>query len=143
MATMRQVSKLLLMITAAIAAEMPDPWTKVREITSGDEVRIFKRDTKQPLLARFDEARDDSIVIVVKNEQIAVRKDQIDRIDARRTGGSRVKAETKTSTGGPEQRPDTPVPNRSPAPATSVSSGISVGSKPDFETVYRRPVLSK
>jgi hypothetical protein len=140
---MWHASKLLLITAAVFAAEKPDPWTKVREIKSGAEVRILKRDAKQPVLARFDEARDDSIVVVVKNEQVAIAKDDIERIDARPSGSSRVKTESKTTTTGPEKQPATPVPNRSPGPSTSVSSGISVGSKPGFETVYRRPVLSK
>ena len=69
------------------------------ELKSGTELRIYKKDAKQPLLVKMDEATDESLLVVLKNEQVSIPKDQIDRIDYRptRTGG-RVITENKTAT---------------------------------------------
>jgi hypothetical protein len=122
----------------ALGAE--DPWMKVRAIKSGSELRILKREAKQPLLATFDEATDERIVVVVKNEQVSIPKEDIDRLDARPKTGRPVTRESKVTTSAPgnpaptDQRPG----GGPPGPSQSVSSGVSFGSKPDFETVYRR-----
>jgi hypothetical protein len=116
-----------------------DPWSKVREMKSGAELRIFKKDAKKPLLATFDEANEERIVVVIKNEQMAIPKDEVDRIDYRPSQpGGRVKAE---STATEDSHPQTAgrVPSIRPGPSTSTSSGIMIGSKADFETIYRRP----
>jgi hypothetical protein len=135
----RLVSWLCLAGVLAIGAE--DPWAKVRAIKSGSELRILKREAKQPLLATFDEATDERIVVVVKNEQVSIPKEDIERIDARPKTGRPVTRETKTTTSAPgnpapvDQRPG----GGPPGPSGSSSSSLTFGSKPDFETVYRRP----
>lgn len=117
-----------------------DGWDKVRELKSGAELRIQKKGSAQPLLATMDEANEDRILVVVKNEQMAIPKDQIDRLDARPKGGSRVVKETKTTSNPPgnpsptEQR----IGGGPVGPSGSSSSSLSFGSKPNFETVYRR-----
>src|SRR6202158_1363193 len=82
---------------AAFAAD--NPWNKVKELKTGTELRIFKTGAKQPILAMMDEATDDRLVIVVKKEQMAIDKDEIDRIDYRpaKSGGPRVTKETRTT----------------------------------------------
>jgi hypothetical protein len=87
---------IFLLALALFAAD--DPWTKVRELKSGTELRIYKRNAKQPLLAKMDQATEESLVIVVKNEQVAVPKEEIDRVDHRPAGGSRVTRESTTKT---------------------------------------------
>lgn len=125
--------------TAVVLAAADDPWTKVQELKSGSDLRIYKKGASQPLTARFDEANEERIVIVVKNEQMSIPKEDIDRVDAR--AGARTPRkmipDTKVKTNDPDY---TPRPAAgAPVPSTSYSTGLSVsGGKPDFEIVYRR-----
>jgi hypothetical protein len=129
----------LLAASAAFAAD--DPWSKVKEIKSGTEIRIQKKGSAQPLVGKFDEARDDAVVIVLKNEQVAVDKDDIDRLDARPgKPASRIVRETKTKTQDPDPKPPAGMSHGPNVPGQSYSTNVGVTSKPDFETVYRRPV---
>src|ERR1051326_3442129 len=118
-----------------------DTWTAVTKLKSGAEIRVLKKGSMRPVLGNFDEADNDRVVMVVKNEQIAIPRDQIDRLDARPQSGSRVKVESKTTTDDPQKagEPDAGMHSH-PVNGTSSSSGVSVVGKPDYETVYRRPV---
>jgi len=126
---MLRIFVLLLTCMTAWAAE--DAWTKVRELKSGAELRIYKKSPKQAVLAKFDELTSENLVVVVKNEQVAIPRDEIDRIDARPVKrGSRITKENSGASGA--------VPPDGGRPSSSYSSGVSIGNKPDFETVYRR-----
>ena len=131
--------RLLIVLMAAITAlAADDPWTKVKDVKSGTEVRVFKRNNPQPVMAKMDELTADNLVVVVKNEQVAIPRDQIDRIDARPSQvKTRVTAKTESKATDPDTSP-APPGYHSRTPGTSTSTGVSVGSKPDFETVYRR-----
>ena len=135
--------KILLFALLSMAAYGADnPWNKVKELKTGAELRIFKTGAKQPILAMMDEATDERLIIVVKKEQMAIDKDQIDRIDYRppKSGGPRVTKETRTTLDPPGQVAG-PAPRGSGGgggPSTSTSSSLNLGSKPDFETIYRR-----
>jgi len=119
----RSLALFLLAVSTAFCAD--DPWAKVRELKSGTEIRIFKKGSMQPVLAKMDEASADAVIVVVKNEQISIPKDQVDRLDYRPPQpGGRVKKEVTTKT----ETPD-----------TTTSTNYVIGSKPDFETLYRRP----
>src|SRR5947209_3353457 len=83
-----------LFVAAAFAAD--DPWTKVKELKSGTEVRVMKKGAAQPVIGKFDEATDENLILVVKTEQTAIAKDAIDRIDYRPAKPRLVK-ETKTT----------------------------------------------
>jgi hypothetical protein len=123
----------------------PDPWAKVRELKSGTDLRIYKKGAKQPVLAKMDEAFDDRIVVALKDEQTSVAREDIDRLDARPSqSGKRVVAETKTTTTNPNHSAS-PRDNigGSSMPGTSSSSGLTIGGKPDFETIYRRVPAAK
>jgi hypothetical protein len=137
--------RLIIALIASVALfGADDPWAKVKELKTGTELRIFKKGSAQPLLATSDDVTEDKVIVVVKNEQSAIAKDDIDRIDYRPPQkGSRVTRETKTSTGagdiakvtgGPEERG----PSRASVPGQSYGSSLSIGSKPPFETLYRR-----
>jgi len=123
---------------AALGAE--DSWSKVRELKGGAEIRVYKKGARQPILAKADEATDDKLVVVIKNEQVAIAKDEIDRIDARPVqSNSRVKRETRDSTSDPSKEPVIAThPREAVGPTSSSSTNFSLGSKPDFETIYRR-----
>jgi hypothetical protein len=130
---------LVLMVSASLAMAADDPWAKLREVKSGGDLRIIRKGSAQPLLAKMDELTDTHLVVVVKNEQTAIPREAIDRVDYR-PSGSRVTKESKTTTS-PPGTGGTPGVN-APKPggsSTSSSTNVSIGSRPDFETVYRRP----
>jgi hypothetical protein len=129
-----------LLILSSVSAE--DTWSKVKALKSGTEIRVFQAGAKEPLVGKIDEADDERIVLALKNEQKAVAKADIERLEARPTGGRPV---TKTSTVKREDpsaelaKPKVPVPGSSATPAlSSSSSSVSFGSKPGFELVYRK-----
>lgn len=136
-----------LLLAQASTGDVPkkdDPWQKVTALASGQEVRIIKKGAVgKPLLGVFDEANAERVVIVVKNEQIAIAKEDVDRLDARPKGGSRVTKSSKSTQNMPMDRPPSanpgdrvrPVP---PGSTSETSSGLNIGSKPDFEPIYRR-----
>lgn len=133
----------LVLLAAATAFAVDDPWAKVKEIKGGAEIRIVKKGAAQPLVGKFGELTDESVIIVLKNEETAVHKEDIDRLDARPDKGSRL-----TKTGTQDGPPKVETPDGKPAvgmnhgpnvPGSSYNSGLSIGSKPDFEVVYRRP----
>jgi hypothetical protein len=131
----------LFLCTAFLAFGADDPWAKLKELKTGTELRVFKKGAAQPVLVKMDELTDDNLVVINKNEQTAIPRDQIDRVDYR-PSGSRVtrQSTTKVTDGVGDPKSVIPGPNGAASgPSTSTSSGLSIGSKPDFETVYKRP----
>lgn len=131
----------LLFISAAILFAADDPWTKVKELKSGTEIRVLKKGSMQPVLGKIDEANDENLILVVKNEQLAIPKDQVDRLDFRPSGRRLVKeTTTKEDNSNQSKEPRAGmqgVPTGAPGYTSSTSVGIQ--NRPDFETLYRRP----
>ena len=123
---MRELAILIFAAGAAFAAD--DPWAKVKELKSGSEVRILKKGSPKPLEGKLDEVRDTDLVVVLKNEQVAIPKDQIDRLDARKLGSRKTSVETKSGT----------ADNPNAKPGTAYSTTTNIGGKPEYETLYRR-----
>jgi hypothetical protein len=144
---MRVLLCLLTAVSFAPGADIvkkDDQWTKVKELKSGTEIRVYKKGAAQPILAKAGDATDDKLIIVLKNEESAIDKKDIDRIDARPQGGKRATVTSKTTNNEPTAQPvDGVRPENYPKPGTSYSSGLSVGSKPDFETIYQRRAGAK
>lgn len=135
----RDATFIFVMFTCA-AALLPGAetsWTKVKDLKGRAELRIYKKGAREPINATFDDASDERIIVVVRNEQTAIRKEDIDRIDARPLSPPRKMSVDKTEK---KTEPDyTPRPNAGPPiPGTESSSNVSFGSKPNFETIYRR-----
>ena len=120
----------LFLCAALLGLGADDPWAKVKELKTGTELRVFKKGAAQPLLVQMDELTDDNLVVIAKSQQTAIPRDQFDRVDSRPSGKSRVTRETTSKT-------DDAV--GAARPTTTTSSNVSIGSKPDFETIYRRP----
>lgn len=135
---MPRVLLLNLATLAAFGAE--NSWDKVRELKTGTELRIIKKGARQPLIGIMDEANDERLIVVIKNEEIAIRKDDIDRVDFRPATKSRVAKETRTTQSDTTQStPVGPQPKGSQSgPSTSTTTSFGGASKPDFETIYRR-----
>src|SRR4051812_11448678 len=81
---MRKLAIFLCMAWLAFGVE--DPWAKLKELKSGTELRVFKKGAAQPLLVKMGELTDENLVVINKNEETAIARDQIDRVDARPTG---------------------------------------------------------
>ena len=132
---------LLLIAAIATATASDDTWTKVKDLKSGTELRITREGAKQPLMAQMDHANDETLYIATKKEQLSIPKSEIVRLDARppQKGNKLTKQSTikGNEVGNPspsEQRAG----GRLAGPSSSASSSVSIGSKPDFETIYRR-----
>jgi hypothetical protein len=136
------VKSVLILCAALVAFGADDPWAKLKDLKTGTELRVFKKGAAQPLLVQMDELTDDNLVVIDKKQQTAIARDQIDRVDYRPSGKPRVTRETTTkvtdSVGDPKAVIPSPNPG-APGSTTSTSSNLSIGSKPDFETIYKRP----
>ena len=136
---MARLAILLLAVAAAFGAD--DPWTKVKELKSGTEIRVIKKGSTTPVQGTIYEANDENLILVVKKEQIAIDKDLIDRLDYR-TPQPRLVKETTTKAGnsGIPEEPKAGM-NGSSVGGSGYSSGSSVNfqGKGDFQTLYRRP----
>jgi hypothetical protein len=130
----------LLILTAISALAANDPWAKVRELKSGSEVRVYKAGSSQPITGKLDEVHDDSIVLILKNEQVGVQKDEIDRLDARPSqAGNHMIKDTHTRVDNPDPAKPTPGPSQgATGPTTSTTTNLNLRPKADFDTVYRR-----
>jgi len=129
---------LLIPVLAAFAADTDDPWKKVRDLKTGTEVRIIKVGAASLINAKFAELTDDNLVVIVKNEQVAIPKDKIARIDSTPQKGY-LTTETKTTTAsdGPTRTKPNP-PSGVPSSSTSYSTGVAITEKAAFETIYRK-----
>jgi len=113
-------------------------WNKVKDLKTGSELRIYKTGSRKPIVATFYDATNDRLVVAVKKEQIAIARTDIDRIDARPVSASGRPSVQKTDTQtDPDYTPGRPF-SGPPVPGSSSASSVSWGSKPDFETIYRR-----
>jgi len=119
---------LLLMLAGLVAYGADDDWAKVKALKTGAELQVYKRGSTQPIAAQMDELTDENLVVIVKKAQTAIPREQIDRIDARPARKRVTKETTTKQTVDPDGTQN-----------TSTSTGYSFGSKPNFETVYRRP----
>lgn len=138
----------LLLVSLSVVLGADDPWEKVRDLKTGQELRIYKKGAVQPVLAQMADLTDESLIVIVKKEQTAIPKADIERVEARplHTGG-RIKRETKTTvdkgTSGAANSSNTmaermAVPSGNTGPSASSSTSWSTSGKADFETVYRR-----
>jgi hypothetical protein len=132
---------LLFILAGLVAFGAEDEWAKVKALKTGADIRVFKKGSSQPVLAQMDELTDDNLIVIVKKTQTAIPRDQIDRIDARPSNNRQVTKETVTKENFPDSKAQADAGAGGPAmPSTSTSTSVSMGGKPDFETVYRRPI---
>jgi hypothetical protein len=143
---MRAILLALTALSLASGADIKtdDQWIKVKELKSGTEIRVYKKGAAQPILAKAGDATDEKLIVVLKNAETAIDKKDIDRVDARPQAGKRAKVESNATMNEPtSQSVDGVRPENYPKPGSSYSSGVSMGSKPDFETIYQRRVGTK
>ena len=133
---MSRIATFILMATVLLGAETS--WTRVKDLKGRNEVRIYKKGIREPINATFDEASDERVIVVVKNKEVAIPKEDIDRIDARPVKGPRKMNVESTAKETPPDYTPRPV-GGPPVPGTSASSNVNFGSgQSEFETIYRR-----
>ncbi|HXK06698.1 MAG TPA: hypothetical protein VMS37_30160 [Verrucomicrobiae bacterium] len=133
----------VLLCAGMLAFGADDPWAKVKELKTGTELQVYKRGAAQPLNVKMDELTDENLVVINKNAQVAIPRDQIDRIDARPI--ARVRTVTDTADAqkdaATDPRSNIPGPNQPPGTihqtSTTATNGVT-WTKQGFETVYRR-----
>src|SRR3974390_1592399 len=135
---MSRFAVLLLAVTAAFAAD--DPWTKVKELKRGTDIRVIKKGSVTPVLGKFADASDENLILVVKNEEVAIARDLIDRLDYR-PAQPRVVRETKTKVddSGIPPEPKAGMNGAGVGPGYSSGGTLSFQGKGDFELLYKRP----
>lgn len=140
---MMRLAVFLFAALAAVGAD--DAWAKVKELGSGTELKIWRKGAAQPVETVYDDLTDEKLLVVLKNEQVAMPKEEIDRIDARPKAqkGKPVKeTRVERDVHRPERAAAPPRSLREPAagsPQSSVSNTVSwSGGKAPYETVYRR-----
>jgi hypothetical protein len=124
-----------------LLAQPPSDWNKVMELATGSELRIYRNGSKKPLEAKMGEASGDKLVILLKNEQTGIDRDEIDRIEWRSGKPSvRREATSSTDTGKVPGSGVPDLPGRTiSGPSGSRSSSLTFGGKGKFEVIYTRP----
>jgi hypothetical protein len=140
MAAMRLILACCFLISALFGAD--DPWTKVKELKSGTEIKITRVGAKEVWVGKMDEANDERVLLVLKNSQMAIDRADVMTLEARPGTGRRVTKEStvkQTDASAELAKPKVPVPGSKPTPQLdSYSSGVGFSSKPGFELIYRK-----
>ena len=129
-------------LIAAFAADAKDPWSKVQTLKTGTELRIIKSGAAAPIMAQFAELTDDHLVVVVNNEQIAIPRERVSRIDSRQEKGYVTPESKARSASGGSREANPNVPNASPSASTAYSTGVAIRDKIPYETIYRRGAVT-
>ena len=125
----------LLFSIGAFAEDTEDPWTKVRELKTGTDLRIIQVGAPAPVTAKFAELTEESLIVILKNEEVAIPRVKISRIDSHPQKGY-VRTESKQTTPSDGSGAGKKVPGA--APTSSYSTGVAISDKIDYETIYRR-----
>jgi hypothetical protein len=137
---MKRIVLLLLTAMAALAAE--NSWVEVRELKRGAELRIYRVNTKEPFLAKFDQASDESLIVITKNGQVSIPKEDIQRLDRRRVPPHRLVKETRIERKIPPKVAEI-TNNTIPGATTSVKTRLDIPSESAFEKIYDRTPAAK
>lgn len=129
---------LLLLVPVFMALGADDPWAKVSELKRGTQVWVYKTGAKQALAGTLDETREQSLVVILKNQQVAIPKDEIDRVAIRPTK-TRVTAESRTKTSDPTAKERDLDPEQGPGkPTQTTAGGIRLHPGSALQTIYQR-----
>jgi hypothetical protein len=70
---------LVIFVATVTAWAQDEDWSKVRQVESGTDLRVYKKGQKKPISGKMTEANDGNLVVSVKNGQESVTRDQIER----------------------------------------------------------------
>ena len=138
---MRTAAVLMLALMTVFAA---DDWKKVSELKTGTDLKIYERGATQPRQAKFSDVTEENLLVIIKNAQVAIPKDKIDRIDCRAPRKSGVKVDNQVQQDNPakpssndRQGPSQPVHSGTGLPSYSSSSNVTFDGG-EYWTIYRR-----
>jgi len=137
----RRSSLLVVLSAAGMLLAADDTWKSVQALKSRTELRIFRKSAREPLNAALEEADENRIVVVAKDKQLAIPKEDVDRIDGRPVKAPAKHVDSTAKVTDPDFVRPHPPNGGANVPTTSYGSNVSFG-KPDFETVYRRPLVT-
>ncbi|MGO9242992.1 MAG: hypothetical protein ACLPXM_19930 [Terriglobales bacterium] len=140
---MRVTIVCLLAALTVFAAD--DEWKKLNALKTGTELKIYEEGSSQPRLAKFSDATENNLLVIVKKTEVAIPKDAIDRVEYRppKKGGPKVEQRTKmddpaASSASGRDGTNVPVHTDSGLPGYSSTTSISSNGG-EFQTIYRRP----
>lgn len=118
-------------------------WKKLQDLRAGTELKVFERGEAQPRAVKFADATEKSLIVIVKNAQVAIAREKIDRIDYRPPKKPTVSKTTKmdepgTTNPGPQGPNTGPALPESGEHSYSSSAAVSFDTA-GFQTIYRRP----
>jgi len=103
-----------------------DEWQKVKDLKTGSDLRIYKKGAVKRIEAKSGSVTESSVVVVMKNEEVAIQKADIVRVDFRPPATKPTKSETRTKG-----------VDASGNPTDSLSGGLSWG-RDGWQTVFKR-----
>jgi hypothetical protein len=74
--------------------EASDPWDKLTNIKSGSDLRIYRKGAAEFTAAKSAYVTERKVVVIIKNTETAIDKNEIDRVESRPPAGK--PAQTKT-----------------------------------------------
>jgi len=122
-----------------------DDWKKLSALKTGTELKIYEQGSSQPRLAKYSDATENNLVVIVKKTEVAIPRDAIDRVAYRppKKGGPKVEQRTKVddpSASSASGREGTNIPVHTDSGLPGYSSTTSISSDGgEFQTIYRRP----
>jgi hypothetical protein len=80
---MRTIILCLAALAVAFGADTKteDKWAKVKELKTGSDLRVYKLGGAKPVEAKLGDVTEDNLIVVMKNEQMAIAKKDIARVE--------------------------------------------------------------
>jgi hypothetical protein len=130
------------LFAAAFAAEPEDDWKKVMALSRGTEVRLTGPGIKSTLEGKVDQVNDEAIVLMLRNEQRSVLKEEIATLDFRNVTATRkLTKDSKVSTDDTSANPIPPrqrLPGQSAVPRNmSSTTSVTLPTRAPWEPLYR------
>jgi hypothetical protein len=97
---MWKLAALLLCATLGWSADKDaaDPWEKVKNLKTGSDLRIYKTGGGEPISAKSADVTARKLVVIIGNEETAINKADIERVDYQPPAGKPVKTKTYEAT---------------------------------------------
>jgi hypothetical protein len=110
------------LLLASFSSLAADPWDKLKNLKTGSDLKIYKTAGGEPITAKSADVTETKVVVIIKNEETAIRKSEIARIDYQPPAGKHTKSKDYT--------------------VTEDSASMSIGSSSNregWQTIYQRP----
>jgi hypothetical protein len=87
-----------ILFACAIAWGVEDSWQKVKDLAAGSDIRVFKKGSTRAVSAKMASLVNGKLMVVVKKEQVAIDRADVERIDYHPPRGKGVKTESSATT---------------------------------------------